>query len=78
MRKQTCHCERLKGARQSSQKIFWIASSLLLLAMTLTPAHAAIEGGVSKTGAANTVVDSANGAPVAGARVSLPKQNYST
>ncbi len=41
---------------------------------------AVMEGGVSKTGMGNSsrVVDNATNLPIAGARVSLPKQNYST
>ncbi len=40
--------------------------------------HAAIEGGVSKTGEANIVMDANTGEPVGGARVSLPKKGFST
>lgn len=57
-------------------KIFFI----LILLLTL-PCHAAVmEGGVSKTGTGdiNRVIDSQTNAPVAGAKVTLPKQNFST
>lgn len=57
-------------------KIFII--SILLLTL---PCHAAVmEGGVSKTGTGdiNRVIDSQTNTPVAGAKVTLPKQNFST
>lgn len=52
--------------------------SLLILSV---PANSAVmEGGISKTGVGNTsrIVDNATNLPVAGARVSLPKNNYTT
>lgn len=41
---------------------------------------AVMEGGISKTGMGNSsrIIDNATNLPVAGAKVSLPKQNYST
>lgn len=51
----------------------------LLFLLIMLPANSAVmEGGVSKTGASNVILDKDNGAPVAGAKVSLPKANYST
>ena len=53
----------------------------VLFIFLIIPAHAAVmEGGVSKTGVGefNRIVDSDTNLPIAGARVSLPKQNYST
>ena len=52
--------------------------SLLILSV---PANSAVmEGGISKTGVGNTsrIVDNATNLPVAGAKVSLPKNNYTT
>ncbi len=51
---------------------------LLMILLLCLPAHAAIEGGVAKSGAGNSVIDLDSGDPVAGAKVSLPKQGYST
>lgn len=43
------------------------------------PAYSEImEGGISKIGEVNRIVDSDTNMPVSGAKVSLPKQNYST
>ena len=41
---------------------------------------AVMEGGISKTGMGDSsrIIDNATNLPVAGAKVSLPKQNYST
>lgn len=54
---------------------------LLLFAILITPAAAnadALTGGVSTVGLGNKVVDANTNAPIAGAQISLPKQNYST
>lgn len=54
---------------------------LLLIAILITPAAAnadALTGGVSTVGLGNKVVDANTNAPIAGAQISLPKQNYST
>ena len=54
---------------------------LLFFVLLILPAQTAVmEGGVSKTGVGefNRIVDSDTNLPIAGARVSLPKQNYST
>lgn len=52
---------------------------MLMCVFAFIPANATVmEGGISKTGEANMIVDSDTNLPVAGARVSLPKQNYST
>ncbi len=59
-----------------SQRIFTLIC-LFLLALTSVSAET-MTGGVTKSGASNVVVDSATGQPVAGAKVSLPKKNYST
>lgn len=58
------------------QKIFMI---ILVFFMGIIPAYSAVvEGGVSKTGEVNRIVDSDTNLPVSGAKVSLPKQNYTT
>lgn len=60
------------------KKIFVLI--LLILLNVLKVNSAVMEGGVSKTGMGNSsrIVDNATNLPVAGAKVSLPKQNYST
>lgn len=55
--------------------------SLFLLTMCNLFVNAAVmEGGISKTGMGNTsmIVDNATNMPVSGAKVSLPKNNYTT
>lgn len=45
----------------------------------IMPAYSTVmEGGISKMGEANRIVDAETNMPVSGAKVSLPKQNYST
>lgn len=53
---------------------------LILLLSALSAQAAVMEGGVSKngTGEFNRIIDSESNMPVAGAKVSLPKQNFST
>lgn len=52
---------------------------LLIFSIFLTPVHAKVmEGGVSKVGDINQIVDSNTNTPVSGAKISLPKQNYTT
>ena len=53
---------------------------IVLFINNLYAYSAVMEGGVSKTGMGNSsiIVDSDTNLPVAGARVSLPKQNYTT
>lgn len=54
---------------------------LFILAFVVNSVSAAVmEGGVSKTGMGNSsrIVDSATNLPVSGAKVSLPKNNYTT
>ncbi len=54
---------------------------LFLLHIFCVPVNSAVmEGGVSKTGVGNSsrIVDNATNMPVAGAKVSLPKNNYTT
>ncbi len=54
---------------------------VLIFFINLLPVGAAVmEGGVSKTGMGNTsrIVDSDTNTPVSGARVSIPKENFST
>ena len=52
---------------------------LLVFSIFLTPVHAKVmEGGVSKVGDINQIVDSNTNTPVSGAKISLPKQNYTT
>lgn len=60
-------------------KRFFISIFLILLNINIVYS-AVMEGGVSKTGMGDRsrIVDSDTNLPVAGARVSLPKQNYST
>ena len=58
-----------------------ILISLLLLIMCNLSVNAAVmEGGVSKTGMGNSsmIVDNATNMPVSGAKVSIPKNNYTT
>lgn len=51
----------------------------LMLFAGLSYGNAAVmEGGISKIGEVNQIVDSDTNMPVAGAKVSLPKQNYTT
>lgn len=58
------------------QKIIVI---VLMCFLGISPAFSTVmEGGISKTGEANRIVDAETNLPVAGARVVLPKQNYST
>ena len=49
----------------------------ILLSTTVANADA-LTGGVSTVGLGNKVVDANTNAPIAGAQISLPKQNYST
>ncbi len=58
-------------------RIFIILLSMFLI---LPVQSAVMEGGVSKTGAGqfNRVIDSQTNMPVADAKVSIPKQNYTT
>ena len=51
----------------------------LMCVFAFIPANATVmEGGISKMGEANRIVDAETNMPVAGAKVILPKQNYST
>ena len=55
--------------------------TFILLLLTVSSSYSAVmEGGVSKTGAGNVsrIIDSQTNNPVSGAKVSLPKQNYTT
>lgn len=52
---------------------------LIMLLLFTLPVHAEVmEGGVSKVGNVSRIVDNETNMPVAGAKVSLPKQNYTT
>jgi hypothetical protein len=51
---------------------------LTLMILICLPVHAAIEGAVTKSGSQNFVTDAKTGDPIAGAKVSVPKQNFST
>ena len=54
---------------------------LFALLLNIQSVYSAVmEGGVSKTGMGDSsrIVDNATNLPVAGAKVTLPKQNYST
>ena len=54
---------------------------IIAILFLIVPVQAAVmEGGVSKTGIGeyNRIIDTQTNMPVSGARVSLPKQNYST
>ncbi len=52
---------------------------LIMLFLLTLPVHAQImEGGVSKIGDVKRIVDTDTNMPVSGARVSLPKQNFTT
>lgn len=52
---------------------------VILLLFLAIPVHATVmEGGVSKVGDVKRIVDTETNMPVAGAKVSLPKQNYTT
>ena len=55
---------------------FWIfiLSFLLILPVSAQP----MEVGISKTGAANQIIDNGTNMPVANAKIILPKQNYTT
>lgn len=55
---------------------FWI--TLILILFSITANATVMEGGVSKTGAMNMVVDSQTNMPVPNAKISLPKQNFTT
>lgn len=61
-------------------KRFFVYLLIIFLINTSIALAAVMEGGVSKTGIGNTsrIVDSDTNLPVAGARVSLPMQNFST
>ena len=61
-------------------KNFLLFFILSVLISSSTVYSAVMEGGVSKTGMGNSsrIVDNATNMPVAGAKVSLPKHNYST
>ena len=61
-------------------KHIYILFFIITLLALNTSFAAVMEGGVSKTGAGNVsrIVDSGTNSPVAGAKVSLPKQNYTT
>lgn len=54
--------------------------AILLLLISLPASSAVMEGGVSKSGIGdvNRIIDRETNMPVAGAKVILPKQNYST
>lgn len=55
---------------------YWILSVLLFF---MLPAYSQpMEVGISKTGAANQIIDSGTNMPVPNAKVILPKQNYTT
>ena len=52
---------------------------LLAIFLTTATVHAeALTGGVSTVGLGNKVVDAKTNAPISGAQISLPKQNFST
>ncbi len=52
---------------------------VILLLFLAIPVHATVmEGGVSKVGDVKRIVDTETNMPVAGAKVSLPKHNYTT
>lgn len=52
---------------------------IILLLFLAIPVHATVmEGGVSKVGDVSRIVDTETNMPVAGAKISLPKQNYTT
>ena len=57
-----------------------IISICSILFLSIPASSAVMEGGVSKTGVGNMsrIVDNATNLPVAGAKVSLPKNNYTT
>lgn len=58
------------------KKIFLLIFAVIMAATTANAE--ALTGGVSTVGLGNKVVDAKTNAPVANAKVSLPKQNYST
>jgi len=51
---------------------------VMLLFLTLPACATVMEGGVSKVGDVSRIVDTDTNMPVAGAKVSLPMQNYTT
>lgn len=52
---------------------------VILLLFLAIPVHATVmEGGVSKVGDVSRIVDTETNLPVAGAKVTLPKQNFTT
>ena len=51
---------------------------IMLLFLTLPVQAQVMEGGVSKIGDVSRIVDTDTNMPVSGAKVSLPKQNYTT
>lgn len=51
---------------------------ILLLFLAIPVQAAVMEGGVSKNGDVSRIVDTDTNMPVAGAKVTLPKQNYTT
>lgn len=59
---------------------FFLISLFLLTMCNLFVNAAVMEGGISKTGMGNTsmIVDNATNMPISGAKVSLPKNNYTT
>ena len=50
----------------------------MLLLISLTSFAQPMEVGISKTGAANQIIDSGTNMPVSNAKIVLPKQNYTT
>lgn len=56
----------------------FIIITLLLFTTMLNVKAEIMEGGISKIGEINRIVDTDTNMPVSGAKVSLPKQNYST
>lgn len=52
---------------------------IIIMLILALPVHAKVmEGGVSKIGDVSRIVDTETNMPVAGAKISLPKQNYTT
>ena len=58
-------------------KIFIFSLLSILLSVNCSTADV-FEGGVSKTGAYNQIIDNQTNLPVTGAKVSLPQKNYTT
>lgn len=56
----------------------YICIILLSFLFVLQADCAVMEGGVSKNGAYNMIVDSQTNAPISGAKVSVPQKNYTT